>query len=149
MSSQGVNLRAHHENLTRHQELKTLLAQIDQSLSERLCGVDEISNLLAQLGDRLIKHFAFEEDGGYFGDALSHAPQLISKANALLAQHPRIRMQATNLVAQIEPGKAAAGNWWDRTTELFRAFRHELTKHELQENVLIQEAYQQDLGTTD
>jgi len=149
MSSHGPNPGTHQENLSRHQELKTLLSRIDAALEHRSCSVDEISDMIAQLGDRLIRHFAFEEDGGYFGDALSQAPQLISKANALLAQHPRIRIQADHLASDLRLSDAGSTEWWTRTTQLFRALRDELAHHEQQENVLLQEAYQQDLGTTD
>jgi hypothetical protein len=43
----------------------------------------------------------------------------------------------------------AGTDWWQHTTELFRAFRDELTRHEKQEDGLLQEAYTRDIGTHD
>ncbi len=105
--------------------------------------------MLGQLGDRLVKHFTCEEDGGYFADALLHAPQLVSKANALLAQHPKMCTQAKSLAVDLQASRVASVDWWAHTAALFRAFRDELLRHEKQENMLLQEAYQRDIGTTD
>ena len=40
-------------------------------------------------------------------------------------------------------------DWWEATRERFDAFRDELLKHEQQEDLLIQEAYNRDIGETD
>ena len=104
--------------------------------------------MLAQLGDRLIKHFAIEEDGSYFGDALIHAPQLVSKANQLLAQHPKMCRQADRLLHEIQISPEG-GDWWERTRKLFLEFRQELLLHERHEDRLLQEAYGQDIGSHD
>ena len=149
MSGHGEGDKAYQENAARHQELKALLARIEQGLEERTATVDEVSDMLGLLGDRLVKHFAMEEDGGYFADVLLHAPQLISKANALLAQHPKMCAQAKDLAAEISIRKQARPDWWQHTVELFRAFREELTRHERQEDGLLQEAYTRDIGAND
>jgi len=149
MSSHGPELRAHQENLTKRQELRALIAAIGEALERRSATVDEVSDMLAMLGDRLVKQFAVEEDGGYFAEAIMHAPQLVSKANALLAQHPKMCLVAKNLASDLRACKETSDDWWLRTAELFRAFRDELVQHESQENVLIQEAYHQDIGATD
>jgi hypothetical protein len=149
MSGQGEGDKAYQANAARHRELKALLARIEQSLAERTATIDEVSDLLGQLGDRLVKHFAMEEDGGYFADVLLHAPQLISKANALLAQHPKMCAQAKDLTVEIATRIPARGDWWQHTGELFRAFRDELSRHEKQEDGLLQEAYSQDIGAND
>jgi hypothetical protein len=149
MSGHGEDDRAYEENAARHRELKALLARIEQSLEERTATVDEVSDMLGLLGDRLVKHFAMEEDGGYFADVLLHAPQLISKANALLAQHPKMCAQANELVLEVACRKQAPVDWWQHTVELFRAFREELARHEKQEDGLLQEAYTRDIGAHD
>jgi len=149
MSSQGPELRAHQENLTRRREIQGLIAAIGEALERRSATVDEVSAMLAQLGDRLVKQFALEEDGGYFAEAIVHAPQLVSKANALLAQHPKMHALAKNLVSDLRGHGETHGDWWQRTAELFAAFCSELERHESQENVLLQEAYHQDIGTND
>lgn len=149
MSSQGPEWRAHQENLARRQEIQNLMTAIGEALQRRSATVDEVSAMLAQLGDRLVKQFAMEEDGGYFAEAILHAPQLVSKANTLLAQHPKMHAVAKTLVSDL-PGRGQTHeDWWQQTAEAFVAFRSEFEQHESQENVLLQEAYHQDLGTND
>ena len=149
MNSHGSDSIVYRENVARYQEFKALLATVGEALQQRSATIDEVSHMLAQLGDRLVKHFAFEEDGGYFAEALLHAPQLVSKANALLAQHPKMCILAKSLAVDLHARKETSDDWWARTSELFQAFRDELMRHETQENVLLQDAYHQDIGTTD
>ncbi len=151
MSGHGSEHRAFQENAARHAELKALLARIGQTLDEQTVTIDEVSDLLGLLGDRLVKHFAMEEDGGYFAEVLAHAPQLISKANALLAQHPKMCAQAKDLKDLVvgTTCRQTGADWWQRTTELFRAFREELARHERREDGLLQEAYTRDIGAHD
>jgi len=135
--------------LGEHRQLKGLLETIDRALEDRRATIDEVGDLLGQLGDRLVKHFALEEEGGYFAEALLHAPQLVSKANALLAQHPKICTQAMTMAQEIRNQQDVHKDWWEQTSARFRAFREELLRHERHENGLLQEAYTQDLGAHD
>ena len=131
-----------------HQRLKSLLDTIHVALTKRSETVEDVSRLLGQLGDHLIKHFALEEDGGYFADALTNAPQLLSRANELLAQHPKMSGEAKELV-QLGDRPHDSEDWWTETTARFEAFKAELLKHEQLEDGLLQEAYQRDIGATD
>jgi len=149
MSGHGEDDPVYQENAARHRELKALLTRIGQCLEEQSATIEEVSDMLAQLGDRLVKHFAMEEDGGYFADVLLHAPQLVSKANALLAQHPKMCTQARDLAQEIAICSRAQPDWWQHTAELFRAFRNEFSRHEKQEDGLLQEAYTRDIGAHD
>jgi iron-sulfur cluster repair protein YtfE (RIC family) len=150
MSTESPEHRAYRAILAQHQELKALLGRIDRALAERKATIPEVGDLLGQLGDRLVKHFATEEDGGYFAEALAHAPQLISKANQLLAQHPKMRAQARQITIETQPPPVGGADaWWEETSRRFLAFREELLKHEGRENVLLQEAYGRDIGSHD
>ncbi len=150
MNAESPEHQAYRAILAQHQELKALLARIDDALAARKATIPEVGDLLGQLGDRLVKHFATEEDGGYFAEALAHAPQLVSKANQLLAQHPKMRTQAQRFVVELDgPGAGGADAWWEETSRRFRAFREELLKHETRENALLQEAYSRDIGSHD
>jgi hemerythrin len=130
--------------LSQHRELKELVSRIERVLAEQSVGVDEAARLLGQLGDRLVKHFALEEANGYFADALTHAPQLIARANELLAQHPKMRHLAEQMV-ETQPGE----EWWRQTRERFQAFSAALYQHERSEDGLLQEAYARDIAATD
>jgi hemerythrin len=130
--------------LAQHRELKELLCRIDCMLTEQSASVDAAAALLGQLGDRLVKHFALEEADGYFAEALTHSPQLIARANDLLAQHPKM----THLVRELTAAEPGA-DWWQQTRERFQAFTRELLKHERSEDQLLQEAYARDIAATD
>jgi hypothetical protein len=128
--------------------LRLLLGAIERALRERTASIAEVSDMLAQLGDRLVKHFALEEQEGYFGDALLRAPQLVAKANQLLAQHPLMCGCVSSLLQEAQSAPEGE-DWWDRTERLFLAFRDELLRHERQEDRLLLEAYGQDIGSHD
>ncbi len=130
-----------------HRALKALLQQIDDALTGKTAPIAEVSDLLARLGDHLVKHFALEEHGGYFAEALLRAPQLVAKANELLAQHPKMSTQARDLV-DLSPVQDS-DRWWQETRQRFDAFKTELLKHERHEDQLLQEAYTQDIGSHD
>jgi len=149
MDAPSPQFDAYRAILAQHQALDALLARIDRALTERTATTAEVGELLLQLGDRLAKHFATEEDGGYFADALTHAPQLVATANQLLAQHPMMCSRAQELVSAVEISPLAEPDWWEETTRRFRAFRDELSRHETRENVLLQEAYGRDIGSHD
>ena len=148
MDSQSPDFQAHQEALQRHRALHDLLARIDQALETRTGTIAEVSGLLARLGDRLVKHFESEEEGGYFAEALTQAPRLISRANELMAQHPKMTRYGRELAGAADPDQAP-DLWWQQTRERFKAFQAELSKHESQENDLLQEAYNRDLGAND
>lgn len=149
MSLQGHDPVVFESHISQHRELKALLARIDEAFQKPSSSIDEIGQLLGQLGDRLVHHFTCEEEGGYFAEALVHAPQLLAKANTLLAQHPKMCTQAKGLTMELQLGKTPNVDWRTRTATLFAAFRDELLRHEKQENVLLQEAYQRDIGIND
>ena len=148
MSSPTPESRNFDPVLQGHRELHALLNAIHKALAEKTATVAEVSDLIAQLGDRLVKHFAMEEDGGYFSEALLRAPQLVAKANQLLAQHPKICSQAKSLAVELQAAPTNEG-WWTKTAQVFGEFRDELLRHERQEDRLIQDAYVQDVGSHD
>ncbi len=134
--------------LKEHRELQELLERIDEALAAKTASIEAVGQLLGELGDRLVRHFSAEEEGGYFSEALLHAPQLVARANDLMAQHPKMCSRARDLLVELEPGKPAK-DWWQETRERYDAFRAELVQHERGENRLIQEAYNRDMGPSD
>ncbi len=137
--------------LEQHHRLRELLSAIETRLVEQSGTFEEVCGLLAKLGDQLVKHFATEEEGGYFSEALEHAPRLFERANALMAQHPLMLREAKAL-ADLAPGggdPAAIEKWWAETRSRFLAFKAELMRHEHHENVVLQEAFHTDIGHLD
>jgi hypothetical protein len=126
--------------------LKLLLAKIDETLGQRNATVAEATRLLRQLGDQLIGDFALEESGGYFTEAMLHAPHLEARSQTLMNQHGKLSAVARELVPPVGKGADA---WWEETRHRFAALQQELLLHERSEDSLLQEAYVDDLGSKD
>lgn len=142
--------RSWQHHLEDHREIHRLVEEIGRALAERSKSIDQISHDLAQLADRLLKHFADEEHGGYLTAALEHAPRLFERANALMAQHPLMSRQARELTTVTAQAAFGADEpWWEETLRRFLEFKAELFEHERRENELLLEAYHRDLGDTD
>lgn len=129
-----------------HKALKALLARIDETLTERTATVAEATRLLNQLNDHLMSHFTLEESGGYFTEAVLHAPHLAARSKALMDQHDKLLRAARTLIA---PTGEPSDSWWEETQRRFTGFQQELLLHERSEDSLLQEAYVDDLGSTD
>ena len=129
-----------------HKALKALLARIDETFAERTATVAEATGLLNQLNDHLMSHFALEESGGYFTEAVLYAPHLAARSKALMDQHDKLLRAARALIA---PTDKRSDSWWDETRRRFVGFQQELLLHERSEDNLLQEAYVDDLGSTD
>ena len=129
-----------------HKALKALLTRIDETLGQQETSVAEATKLLNQLGDHLMSHFALEESGGYFTEAVLHAPHLAARSKALMEQHDRLLRAARALIA---PTDERTESWWEETRRRFVEFQQELLAHERNEDSLLQEAYVDDLGNTD
>ncbi len=148
MTSESSELQRFQKILEEHRQLTGLLDQIGSVLAERSCSIDEVVDLLGQLGHRLTKHFQTEEAGGYFAEALYDAPQLFQRANDLMLQHPKMTRSARKLAEAADPG-VDPEQWWSQTADRFQAFRAELKRHECNEDRLVQEALTRDLGSHD
>ena len=148
MNSSSPGPEDYNRVLEEHHFLKELLGKIDRALSERTATIDEVCDLISQFGDLLVRHFALEEEGGYFAEALIQSPQLVARANELMAQHPKMCTEARDLVLELD-GSTREQDWWQETRRRFDAFREELLVHEQREDRLLQEAYNQDLGAND
>lgn len=130
-----------------HKYLKELLARIGQALSDR-SPPETISAQLNELADRLVQHFALEEEGGYFTEAVKRSPHLSTRAEGLMAQHGKLQSLSRQLAegAQADQGLP---RWWTETRTRFDALRESLLKHESGEDSFLLEAYNQDLGAND
>jgi hemerythrin len=148
MDTKGTDVATYAKIVEDHRTLRGLLAHIDRALAGQTATIAEVGTLLGELGDRLVKHFALEEEGDYFADLMLRAPQLVVRANELMAQHPKMCTRARDLVVEFQAGQNP-DDWWQETRRRFDAFCQELLKHEKGEDHLLQEAYTQDLGAHD
>ncbi len=93
--------------------------------------------LLEQLEHVLPEHFALEEQGGYFADVLSIAPQFSSWAAELQAEHSRLIPRLDAILSELR------GKVRDRARLLaeIRDFVRCIHEHEAGETELVREAF--------
>ncbi len=142
--------------------LKELLARVrslqdGNHLSQVVEHPRQLVELLGELRDQLATHFALEEAYGYFEGSVDVAPRLDEQAKALRAQHAPLFVQMCHLVEEAEERLAppAQSNLQERIRIVrgllarFQDFDQALTEHENQENDLILEAFNADIGVGD
>ena len=130
-----------------HAELRKLLGEVHQALSRREASVDAVASLIESLTVHLEAHFQEEEATGVFDQVTAREPRLCDRASALCAEHDQLRKTAAALN---QAAKSADGaDWWDRLETAFHEFSKDLMRHEHEENELVQEAYEQDIGAGD
>ena len=105
-------------------------------------------NSLSEFRDQLTMHFALEEAFGYFDEPLHVEPQLSEKAGRLRSEHQELYSEISDLVGQAErmfyAGQTAA--LAHSFGPHFLEFDARLRYHEEQENELVWEAFNRDIG---
>jgi len=144
--TQSPNRHALFQQIQQDQEeLRRLLGEVRQALSQKRATVAELAKTLA---DQLHAHFDEEEATGIFSEVASRAPRLADRAGALRGEHERLR-QAVLAFSQAAQGGDGGADWWEQLERAFRDFSQDLMRHEHEENELVQVAYDQDLGAGD
>ena len=96
-------------------------------------------------------HFSLEEAYGYFEDAITVAPHLSKRAEALRSQHFDLYSELSRLVEKAEKllYHEAADEAPRGLADGYRQFLNRFHEHEARESELILEAFDEDLGTGD
>lgn len=137
-----------------NQELQQLLARVNELCQRHESPPEcrqELADLLVRLRDRLAMHFALEEAYGYFDDSVVADPRLSRRADKLRGEHGRLFSQLNTVVeSALEKLNEHSPRYvCGRISRAFRAFHAALQRHEQQENELILEAFEQDVGVGD
>lgn len=107
--------------------------------------------LLAKLRDQLAMHFSLEEAYGYFDEPLYVASHLSEQAQSLRRQHGELYEEISGL-AEAAANISSANDHLQVIRKLAHRvldFHRRLEDHETQENSLIAEAYNLDIGVGD
>ena len=131
-----------------HEALREKLRHIHDVLAAHDTPGERLSVLLRNLHDALVVHFSNEEFHGFFGEITAHAPQLKSSADKLCAEHLGMLHRASELGRFAAAGTGSEA-WWRELRAGFQVFSKQLMHHESNENALLQQAYQEDIGTND
>ncbi len=113
--------------------------------------LDRLVELFGKLRDQLAMHFSLEEAFGYFEDAVSVAPHLCRRAEALRSQHFQLYSDLCSLAERAEGllyGPVDDAMLIEIGDD-YRQFAAVFHDHEARESELIQEAFHHDLGGGD
>jgi Hemerythrin HHE cation binding domain len=116
-------------------------------------GVDlkRLAKVLGSLRDQLAMHFALEEAYGYFDDAIDVAPRLSRLATLLKAQHPTLFLELCGIVEQSEQlmYHETASSAAEGLAREFAEFQARFLEHEAEENALIMQEVNEEIGGGD
>ena len=136
-----------------HGELKDLLSQVRSAIHDQQPDAQQARQLIGDLYERIQSHFHHEEAGGYLSEALEQAPRLTNQVGRLHEQHETLSEvlgELRNHVQRTVPtDDPRADAWWKELTDRFQDFSNQLLRHESEEDKLVQEAFNRDLGTCD
>jgi hypothetical protein len=136
--------------LAQHRELHDLLVEA-RGVFERPSGPLARAHAAAQLGtlrQHLARHFAQEERGGFMEESLCRMPRLAEAARGVLAEHPALLADLDGLLERLA-ARDSGGEAWRQAGHDFEAFASRLLAHERNENAVVQEGYNEDLGFGD
>jgi DNA repair ATPase RecN len=131
-----------------HQRLHSLLEAIENRFRHEQKASRNLVSLLNALAVHLQTHFELEESEGYLSNLVQLSPASTATVERLLREHRDLQEEVNGLVARTREDFAINRN----TTELaerFGKFHSKLSAHDHEENKLIQETYNLDLGTKD
>jgi len=132
-----------------HDRLKRTLARLRQVLVERMAAQSEVVALLADFADSVRAHFDHEEQfDGFFDNVVDEAPWLNDRTEALIDEHGELRSQLEQLQSHAING-VPSDAWWQKIHSRFEAFWLLFSRHEAQENQLVQAAFNEDIGAED
>lgn len=138
--------------LVGHRDLHDLLMAVRGSYaaagSSTPEAVQAVRERLVSLRDHLARHFSQEEAGGYLEESLNRVPRLTRAVKAVLAEHPDLLVELDGLIRGLARPDIPEASWHQAHDD-FEAFARHLVAHERNENAIVQEGYNEDLGLTD
>ena len=102
--------------------------------------------LILALRERLARHFAQEEEGGYLDEAVTRVPKMAPQARSLQRQHHEFLDLADAMLVDAGSDEATSVVWSKLKSD-YVSFAKRLSAHEAAEDVLLQRAFNEDPGT--
>jgi iron-sulfur cluster repair protein YtfE (RIC family) len=130
--------------LAQHRELHAQLVAMRACLADPGRCVAATRQTLEHLRDHLRAHFCQEETGGFLEESIARMPRLSTAARTVMADHPALLAELDDLIATLEQADSVAS--WDRIAAAAERFTQHLLDHERNENAVVQEGYNEDLG---
>jgi hypothetical protein len=136
--------------LAQHRELHDLLVEARGAFEQPAGTVARAAaaGRLGALRQHLAHHFEQEERGGYMEESLTRMPRLSRAVRAVLAEHPALLADLDGLLERLAARDSVSESWRQAGRD-FEAFASRLLAHERNENAVVQEGYNEDLGLVD
>lgn len=131
-----------------HSALRGKLGQIHSAVAQPTPSTEEIEGLLRDFLNTLIVHFTHEEEEGFFDEIVARAPNLGPQAGKLCIEHTQLLKEATDLCHFADAGCPSLV-WWRELRSRCHGLSRKLMRHESEENMLLQQAHQDDIGVND
>jgi iron-sulfur cluster repair protein YtfE (RIC family) len=136
--------------LAQHRELHDLLVDA-RGMFQQPPGEVARADAAARLGalrQHLARHFVQEEQGGFMEESLTRMPRLARAVGQVMAEHPTLLAELDGLLEGLA-ARDSGGEAWRQAGRDFEAFASRLLAHERNENAVVQEGYNEDLGFAD
>ncbi|NBX28896.1 hemerythrin domain-containing protein [bacterium] len=137
------HILAQHREL--HDQLVTARAALAVPSPAGRANVTAARAVLRGLSDYLHRHFAQEERGGFLEESLARMPRLSPAVKALLAEHPVLLGELDRLIETVAAADRSPAAWHQAGRD-FACFADHLTAHERNENAVVQDGYNEDMG---
>jgi len=137
--------------LAQHRELHDHLVDVRAAFASPAAspeGIAEARRRLERLRGLLAGHFAQEERGGFMEESIARMPRLSKAVRGVLAEHPALLAALDKLLEQLA-ARDSAPEAWRQAGRDFEVFASRLLAHERNENAVLQEGYNEDLGLGD
>jgi hemerythrin len=134
--------------LQEHDALRGKVNKIHSILAQPEPAEDEIEVLLREFLNALLVHFGNEETDGFFDEITAHSPRLADRAGKLCIEHKLMLREAEEL-CQFAAAGSPSMPWWRELRSRCHEFCKRLMHHESEENRLLQETHQSDIGAYD
>ena len=128
-----------------HDALREKLRRIHDVLAGPEIAAEEMARLLREFQNALKVHFSNEESDGFFEEVTTQAPRLADRANQLCIEHEQLLHKATELCRLAEAGSLSTASWRELSSR-WHEFSKQLMHHESEENTLLQQTHQEDIG---
>lgn len=131
-----------------HEELREWLGRLHHALTERTQSGPQIAGMFGELTEHINRHFNDEEIGGFFEQVVDMAPRFADRTILLREEHTALRADLAGLAARAD--EADVGDaWWQELLAGFHEFSKALMQHENKENELLQDVFDEDVGSKD
>ena len=132
----------HIEMMNAHKELHNSLEQLEKAALDH-GDPSSIRMVLQEVRQIINEHFQFEEKGGYMVAVLTLKPYLHRAVAELLSQHRQLAQELDCLIEMLEVEPLS------KTRESIQAWLENIRRHEIRENLFVQETLDQDEGAKD